>query len=148
MFGNGQLPNIVPPHSFHSPPPSTTHPLPLLPLCAPASAHLGQAGAAHCRAPRTHVTTDTCRHDMTHKHLHCCHQPPHHHRRQHPDAPSPPSMTAYAPSPLLTTDYTTSHPLTMPKRHVTDASNLRCHGTVNKWSPLPSLRDVGAKINE
>jgi hypothetical protein len=36
----------------------------------------------------------------------------------------------------------------MPKRHVTDASNLRRHVTVDKRSPLPSLRDVGAEINE
>ena len=148
MFGNGQLPNIVPPHSFHSPPPSLTHLLLLPLLCAPASAHQGQAGAAHCQAPCTHVTTDTHHHVTTCKHLHHRHRPPRHRHRQCPDTPSPPLMTTYTPSPLSTTDYTTSHPLTMPKCHVTDTSNHRCHVTVDKWSPLPFLRDVGAKINE
>ena len=124
MFGNHPLPNIVPVHSFHSPPL-------LPPSCAPAIAHLGQAGAAHHRAPRTHITTDNRRHVMTRKRLHRRQQPPrhchprlltpHHRPRQHPD-------TMSSPWPLSC--------------HVTQQNR-----PASLRLPLPSLRDVGAEIN-
>ena len=112
MFGNGRLPNIVPKHSFHSPPPSSIHLPPPPPSCAPASAHLGQAGAAHCRAPHTRVTTDYGRHVMTRRRLH---HPDRHvtainNRRQ-----QPPDATSHPTTPIPTIP----PPSTTPSRHVT-----------------------------
>jgi len=129
MFGNHLLPNIAPQHSFHSPPPSPTQLLPPPSSCAPAIAHLGQAGAAHRRAPRTRVTTNSSRHITTRTRLHRCRRPP-------LDATSPPSMTTYATLPMprnyrqqrphatsqpTTTAHAISPPPTTPTRHVTTA---------------------------
>ena len=143
MFGNHLLPNIVPQHSFHSPPPSSTHlPLPP-PSCAPASAHLGQAGAAHCWAPHMRVPTNNSRHITMRKHLHHCWQPPHHHhrqlptpchrhwlppmprhyRQQPPDDVSQPLMTPQLGSPPTTPMYATSPPLT----------TATCHQMAAQW---------------
>ena len=112
MFGNHPLPNIVPSHSFHSPPPSPTHPPPPPPSCAPVTAHLGQAGAAHRRAPRTCVTTNNRRHVTMHTRLH---------RPRRPlDATSPPSTPPYAMLP----------PPTNSNRHVTTSNDRARHVTI------------------
>ena len=134
MFGNGWLPNIVPKHSFHSPPPSSTHPPPPPPLCAPASAHLGQAGAAHCRAPRTRVTTDYSRHVTTRRCLHRHPRPPHHRRQRLPTSHhrrrQPPDATSHPTTPIPTIP----PPSTTPSRHVTVDKRPSCIKTVA--SPL------------
>ena len=107
MFGNYLLPNIAPSYFFHSPPPSPTHLLLLPSSCAPASAHPGQAEAAHCWALPTCITTNNSLHVMMCMHLphpltphHHHQQPPmlRHHRQQHQHATSQPTTGVHATS--------------------------------------------------